>query len=151
LSPVNRFDPNEIDPLRFCKMAQVWEVSADLSEFPRLRPEFTQGQLHCRVTGRADKHKGCVLYVEITGEVEATCQRCLGRLTQEIAIASDVYLARDEAELERRNADSDSSMDAILMSAKLSLIELIEDEVLLGLPLAPMHAPGVCVIPAVVI
>lgn len=148
---MNRFDPNEIDPLRFCKMAQVWEVNANLSEFPRLLPEFTQGQLHCRVTGRTDKHYGCVLHVEINGEVETTCQRCLGRLAQDVVVASDVCLARDEAELERRNADSDSSMDTILMSAKLSLIELIEDEVLLGLPLAPMHAPGVCVIPTVII
>jgi len=148
---VNRFDPKEIDPQRFCKMAQVWEVNADLSEFPRLLPEFTQGQLQCRVTGRTDKHYGCVLRLEISGEVETTCQRCLGRLAQEVTIASDISLARDEAELERRAADSDAGMDAILMSAKLSLIELIEDEVLLGLPLAPMHAPGVCVIPTVII
>ena len=145
------FDPKEIDPLRFCKLAQTWEVNSNLSEFPRLLPEFMQGQLFCRVTGRTDKHKGCVLHVEISGEVDTTCQRCLGRLTQEVSIAGDVYLARDEAELERRNAGSDSNMDTILMSAKLSLIELIEDEVLLGLPLAPMHAPGVCVIPAVII
>ena len=100
---------------------------------------------------RMYRHQGCVLHVEIRGEVDTTCQRCLGRLTQELAIACDVALARDEAELERRNAESESSVDAILMSARLSLIELIEDEVLLGLPLAPMHAPGVCVIPAVII
>lgn len=148
---MNRFDPKEIDPLRFCKMTQVWEIHADLSEFPRLLPELAQGQLHCRVTGRTDKHYGCVLRLNISGEVEMICQRCLGRLAQEVAIDSEISLARDEAELERREADSDAGMDTILMSAKLSLIELIEDEVLLGLPLAPMHAPGVCVIPTVII
>ena len=148
---MNKFDPKEIDPLRFCKMTQVWEVNADLSEFPRLLPELTLGQLHCRVSGRIDKHYGCVLRVEITGEVETTCQRCLGRLAQEVAIDSEISLARDEAEMERREADSDTGMDTILMSPKLSLIELIEDEVLLGLPLAPMHALGVCVIPTVII
>ncbi len=30
----------------------------------------------------------------------------------------------------------------------MSLIELIEDEVLLGLPLSPMHEPGECTLPA---
>ena len=148
---MNRFDPKEIDPLRFCKMTQVWEINGSLSEFPRLLAEFAEGQLHCRVTGKTDKHYGCVLRLEITGEVETTCQRCLGSLTQQVSIANDISLARDEAELERREADSDADMDTILMSAKLSLIELIEDEVLLGLPLAPMHAPGVCVIPTVII
>lgn len=132
-------------------MTQVWEIDASLSEFPRLLPDLSQGQFHCRVTGRTDKHYGCVLRLEISGEVETTCQRCLGRLAQEVAIDREISLARDEAELDRREADRDAGMDTILMSAKLSLIELIEDEVLLGLPLAPMHAPGVCVIPTVTI
>lgn len=144
------FDPNEIDPLRFCKLAQTWEVNSNLSEFPRLVPEFIQGQLFCRVAGSTDSHRGCVLRVKVSGEVELTCQRCLGPLTHKLIIACDIYLARNEAELERRNADSESGVDAILIGAKLSLIELIEDEVLLGLPLAPMHAPEVCVIPAVI-
>ena len=148
---MNRFDPKEIDPLRFCKMTQAWEIHGGLSEFPRLFAEFAEGKLHCRITGRIDKHYGCILRLEITGEVETTCQRCLGSLMQEINIANDISLARDEAELERRDADHDADMDTILMSAKLSLIELIEDEVLLGLPLAPMHAPGVCVTPTVII
>lgn len=141
------FEPKEIDPLRFCKLAQVWEADASLSGFPRLASEFTQAQLFCRVAGRIDKHEGCVLHVEVRGEADLTCQRCLGVLTHDIAIERDVYLVRNEAELERRDADPELSGDVILMGAKLNLIELVEDEVLLGLPLTPMHAPGVCVIP----
>ena len=144
------FDPNEIDPLRFCKLAQTWEVDAGLSEFPRLLPEFTHGKLFCRVSGRTDKHSGCVLRVDIRGEVGLTCQRCLGDLTREVAITCDVYLAANEAELERRSAEVESGADVILRGAKMSLVELIEDEVLLGLPLAPMHPSGVCVMPAVI-
>ena len=144
------FDPNEIDPLRFCKLAQTWEVDASLSEFPRLVPEFTHGQLFCRISGRTDQHSGCVLRVEIRGEVGLTCQRCLSGLTHEVAIACDVYLAANEAELERRSSEVESGADVILRSAKMSLVELIEEEVLLGLPLAPMHPPGVCVMPAVI-
>jgi DUF177 domain-containing protein len=114
-------EPDQIDPLRFCKLAQTWEVDSNLSKFPRLAHEFTQGQLFCRVAGRMDRQGGCVLHLEIRGDVDLTCQRCLGGLTHQVAIERDVYLARNDAEL--------------------------EDEVLLGLPLTPMHAPGVCVIP----
>lgn len=144
------FDPNEIDPLRFCKLAQIWEVDASLSEFPRLVPEFTHGQLYCRISGRTDKHSGCVLRVEIRGNVGLTCQRCLSELPHEVAIACDVYLAANEAELERRSAEIEVGADVILRSAKMSLVELIEDEVLLGLPLAPMHPSGACVMPQVI-
>jgi uncharacterized protein len=142
------FEPTEIDPLRFCKLAQHWEIDAELSGFPRLADEFTQGELRCRVVGRIDRHAGCVLHVEIRGELDLICQRCLGQMSHDVAIERDVYLAKDEAELERRDADSETSGDVILLAPKMSLVELVEDEVLLGLPLTPMHAPGVCVIPA---
>ena len=145
------FEPTGIDPLRFCKLAQVWDVDSNLSEFPRLAHEFTQGQLVCRVAGRLDRQGGCVLHLEIRGEVDLTCQRCLRSLAHTVEIERDVYLARNETELERLDTDPDLSGDVILMGGRLSLIELIEDEVLLGLPLTPMHAPDVCVIPAEII
>jgi uncharacterized protein len=141
------FEPTEIDPLRFCRLAQHWETGSGLAGFPRLNDEFTQGELYCRVRGRIDRHAGCVLHVEVRGELDLTCQRCLGTMTQEISIERDIFLARDEAELARRDADPDASGDVILLTPKMSLVELVEDEVLLGLPLTPMHAPGVCVIP----
>ncbi len=53
-----------------------------------------------------------------------------------------VYLARTEVEMERLEALPDS--DAILVGETLNLIDVVEDEVLLGLPLAPMHAVGEC-------
>jgi uncharacterized protein len=141
------FEPSEIDPLRFCRQALRWETESALGGFPRLLESFSGGVLRCRVTGRIAQHAGCVLHVEIRGELELTCQRCLGAMTQDIAIERDIYLARNEAELERRDADPESSGDVILLEPKMSLVELVEDEVLLGLPLTPMHAPGVCVIP----
>ncbi len=59
-----------------------------------------------------------------------------------VAVERTLYLARNEAELERLDALPDS--DAIQPGERLSLVELVEDEVLLSLPLAPMHAEGEC-------
>ena len=59
-----------------------------------------------------------------------------------VEIDRTVYLARTEAEMERLDAMPDS--DAILVGETLSLVDLVEDEVLLGLPLAAMHAEGKC-------
>ena len=53
-----------------------------------------------------------------------------------------VYLARTEIELERLDELPDS--DAILVGEALNLVELVEDEVLLSLPLAAMHTEGEC-------
>lgn len=134
--------PVEVDPRRFCREAKSWEVSSDVSEFPRLAEEFMQGALSCRVDGQADR-QGCMqLKLRIQGDVGLTCQRCLGTLVHRIDIDFVVHLARDETELERLDALPDG--DAILAGASLDLAAVVEDEVLLSLPLVPMHAEGEC-------
>lgn len=134
--------PVEIDPQRFCRESRSWETESDVSDFPRLAHEFTQGALVCRVAGQADQHGGMSLRVAIRGDVELTCQRCLGSLTHRVDIERVLYLARNETELERLDALPDG--DAILAGAVLDLVDLVEDEVLLSLPLAAMHAEGEC-------
>jgi len=132
----------EVDPWRFCRVAQSWEIRSDVAGFPRLAHEFTQGALFCRVAGRADPRGGLSLQVSIGGEVGLTCQRCLGSLSYTVGLERTLYLARNEAELERLDALPDS--DAIQPGERLDLVELVEDEVLLSLPLVPMHAEGEC-------
>jgi len=132
----------EVDPWRFCRDAQSWEIQSDVTAFPRLAHEFTQGALFCRVVGRVDQRGSLSLQVSISGEVGLTCQRCLGSMPYAVEVERTLYLARNEAELERLDALPDS--DAIQAGERLSLVELVEDEVLLSLPLAPMHAEGEC-------
>jgi uncharacterized protein len=134
--------PIEVDPWRFCRDAQAWEIRSDVAAFPRLAHEFTQGTLFCRVVGRTDQRGSLSLDVSISGEVGLTCQRCLGSMPYTVQIERTLYLARNEAELERLDALPDS--DAIQPGEALSLVELVEDEVLLSLPLAAKHAEGEC-------
>lgn len=82
------------------------------------------------------------LQLTIRGEVALTCQRCLGGMQHSVQLERTLYLARNETELERLEALPDS--DAILVGETLDLVGLVEDEVLLSLPLAPMHAEGEC-------
>jgi len=132
----------EVDPWRFCKDAQSWEVQSDVDAFPRLAHEFTQGALFCRVVGRVDQRGSLSLRLTVSGEVGLACQRCLGEMPYGVEVERTLYLARNEAEMERLDALPDS--DAIQPGETLSLVELVEDEVLLSLPFAPMHAEGEC-------
>jgi uncharacterized protein len=134
--------PIEVDPWRFCRDAQSWEIQSDVAAFPRLAHEFTQGALFCRVVGRADQRGSLSLHVSISGEAGLTCQRCLGSMPYTVEVERTLYLARNEAEQERLDALPDS--DAIKPGETLSMVDLVEDEVLLSLPLAAMHAEGEC-------
>lgn len=132
----------EVDPRRFCRDSKSWETQSDVSEFPRLAHEFTQGALFCRVVGQTDPRGGMSLRLTVGGEVGLTCQRCLGSMQYTVRIERTLYLARNGAELERLDASPES--DAILVGETLDLVDLVEDEVLLSLPLAAMHAEGEC-------
>jgi uncharacterized protein len=138
------FQPGEVDPQRFCRNAQVWETESSISAFPRLAREFTQGRLSCRVAGGMDMQRRPVLHIAIQGEIVLTCQRCMGDLPHGIAVDRQVHLARDEAELERLEEALGLDGEVILADGKLNLVELVEDEVLLGLPLVPKHELGEC-------
>lgn len=132
----------EVDPRRFCAGGQSWEIRSDVSAFPRLGHEFTQGELFCRVVGETDPRGMMSLLLYIEGALTLICQRCLGEMRHALAVDHVLALARDAAELERLDADAES--DAIPVENRLDLIALIEDEVLLSLPLAAMHAEGEC-------
>lgn len=94
------------------------------------------------MAGRSDARGGLSLQLTVRGEVELTCQRCLNGMRHEVDVDRVVHLARNESELERLDALPDS--DAILVGETLDLVGVLEDEVLLSLPLAAMHAEGEC-------
>jgi uncharacterized protein len=137
--------PVEVDPWRFCRDGQSWETRSEVAAFPRLAHEFTQGTLFCRVVGRVDQRGSLSLQLTVSGDVQLTCQRCLGSMPYKVDVVRTLYLARNEAEMERLDALPDS--DAIQAGEILSLVDLVEDEVLLSLPLATMHAEGECPVP----
>jgi len=137
--------PVEVDPWRFCRDGQSWETRSEVAAFPRLAHEFTQGALFCRVVGRVDQRGSLSLQLTVSGDVQLTCQRCLGSMPYKVEVERTLYLARNEAEMERLDALPDS--DAIQAGEILSLVDLVEDEVLLSLPLATMHAEGECPVP----
>jgi uncharacterized protein len=134
--------PIEVDPWRFCRDGQSWETRSEVAAFPRLAHEFTQGTLICRVVGRVDQRGSLSLQLTVSGKVELPCQRCLVSMPYVVEVGRTLYLARNEAEMERLDALPDS--DAIQAGETLNLVDLVEDEVLLSLPLAVMHAEGKC-------
>ncbi len=85
-----------------------------------------------------------VLHIAVQGEMVLTCQRCMGDLPHGIVLDRRLHLARDEAELERLEEALGLDGEVILAGGKLNLVELVEDEVLLGLPLVPKHELGEC-------
>nr|WP_315598060.1 DUF177 domain-containing protein [uncultured Cupriavidus sp.] len=80
------------------------------------------------------------LFVDVTvnGRVWLDCQRCLTVFAEPIATKMRFEVVASEAAAEEASMDDDE-LDVIVGSKKFSVLELIEDEVLLALPTAPKH------------
>lgn len=77
------------------------------------------------------------LHLTASGEVALTCQRCLKPVHEAIDI--DRWIRFVETEAEAAELDVDSDDDVLALPRHLDARELIEDELLLALPLVPRH------------
>ncbi|MQW93217.1 hypothetical protein GFH30_02990 [Acinetobacter wanghuae] len=145
--------PAQIEPFKWAEQGFVWSGQLPLSRFARIAREAIGSiddqliNVDCKLSMDA-YHR----VVWLDGHVETTvpmeCQRCLGPV--EIELVSDFHLALvdDESLIERLDEDADfivlgeseattkGSFDAPAMA---DLLALIEDELLLLMPLSPKH------------
>ncbi len=77
------------------------------------------------------------LHLQVNTQVPLTCQRCLQLYSQPVAVDRWFRFVLDEAQALQE--DDDVPEDLLVWSPKFNLLELIEDEVLLDLPLIPKH------------
>ena len=70
--------------------------------------------------------------------VALTCQRCLQPVKEALHIDRWFHFARSEEQA--ASLDAELEDDVLAMTRHLDLRELVEDELLLGLPLVPRHA-----------
>lgn len=137
-----------IDSLNFVRDAGVRHGKISLIDLKRLHDLlFDQnGELTFQVTGQLDENDKPGLYLEIQGNMQLTCQRCLGKLLHCVDVNTFLLLAKSEMELNQ--VDEDDTPDAILAAPDLDIIDLIEDEILLSLPISVRHAEGECSTPS---
>jgi uncharacterized protein len=63
------------------------------------------------------------------------CQRCLGSLDFPVHLEVQLEFAPSEAEI----TAADDDVERVVASREMSVAELVEDEVLLALPMVPKH------------
>lgn len=131
-----------VSPSNFSEKSRCWEGNAMVGDFERLAQEFVnpEAELAYRVCGGQDARGRAQLRCAVNGKVEMICQRCLKPVG--VTVASDrlLYLAGSEEEAERLEAAlPDEDIEVMVTGQALDLATVVEDEVLLGLPLVPMH------------
>lgn len=70
--------------------------------------------------------------------VTRECQRCLQPMALALAVDRRFLFAADEASAAALDAETDEA-DVLVLTPRLDLHELVEDELLLALPIVPRH------------
>jgi uncharacterized protein len=69
--------------------------------------------------------------------LQLTCQRCLQPMTVALDVWRSLRFVHGEAQAEALDEDSDE--DVLALTPSLDLLPLVEDELILALPLVPRH------------
>jgi len=133
-----------MDALDFARNGGAHHGKITLSELERLQDYLTDnsGEVQYAVTGALNRKAKPILQLVVRGAINLRCQRCLGKFAHVLDLQTDLLLARDEDELAR--FDEDESVDCILATANTDVLALIEDEIILSLPLSPRHEESEC-------
>ena len=134
-----------IDSLDFARNGSEISGVMPVTEMPRLLDalENSQGILSYTVRGGLDSRGDPLLEVSVAGQCQLRCQRCLNSMDYPVRLDVRLML-RDQAGLDALGNDEDEC-DSILAEAQLDVLNLLEEEILLSLPIAPRHEDsGVC-------
>lgn len=124
-------------------LSEIW--SGSVEEVTKESPEQAgiDWQVVTWLDDTAAGHTDYRLRVKIRTALHLECQRCLEGFLQKIDISAQFVLLESHQEVEDFPIDNFDE-DALLQSDAFDLMELIEDEVLLALPLVPKHPQGEC-------
>ncbi|MFZ9494704.1 MAG: YceD family protein [Burkholderiaceae bacterium] len=78
------------------------------------------------------------LHLAVKALVGRTCQRCLHPVALQVQAERDFLFAPSEERAAAWDAERDDA-DVLVLTSTLNLVELVEDELLLALPLVPRH------------
>jgi uncharacterized protein len=147
----HKLSPEKLDILALAQNAQsvqwVWGIdcSAQPAEFARLQHEASDPtrvlSIAATVTGALKPNAAGQLqpwlHVQAQTTWPLTCQRCLSSVDVPLSVDRWFRFAADEVQAAAEDEMADE--DVLVLEVPFNALQLIEDELLMALPIIPMH------------
>ena len=139
-------DPQHLDLPLFARDGLALRGENALADWPRLAleqhgQEPATGAVHWQLQGRAVAQAGAAdqiwLDLRATVQLPMQCQRCLTTVLEHIDAERSFRFVADEATAAA--LDDESEEDILVVSRDFDALALVEDELILALPLVPLH------------
>jgi uncharacterized protein len=112
-------------------------VMQRLNELLVLQTEHQQtADIQYTLGGSAKKYSQPSLHLTIDANLPAVCQRCLSEMNVQLKLSFD-YLIN---ETEPVGFDENDDLDWLEASREMNVWEVVEDELLIAFPIAPVHS-----------
>jgi len=136
--------PQHLDVKAFATSQSALSGEVDLQGMPRLRADCAEdvaGKAEWSVQGELrqarDGQAASWIHLQAKTKVPLTCQRCLKTVEQALEVDRSFRFVKDEVTADAQ--DDESEEDLLVLSKDFDLLALVEDELLMALPLVPMH------------
>jgi uncharacterized protein len=116
-----------------------------VSQLPRLADLLFSGEgmVNYVVEGDTSAKGLPMLRIHLSGDLAVSCQRCLDRLPLHLDVKRELVVVAAAAGFDPLE-DEDDDTDAIASVGSLDLHDLVEQEIVLSVPMAPRHPENVC-------
>ena len=137
--------PTHLDIKAFAHAASTISGHDLLSKYERLVQEAREPEANLTINWSAkgelltDESGAAQIWLHLALDLclPMVCQRCMGPVDTDLAIRQSFRFVANEAAAEAQ--DEESEEDLLVLSQDFNLHELIEDEVLMALPVVPRH------------
>lgn len=132
------------DPFEFARTGGQLQGRVAIASLERLQDRLAgkAGDLVFAVAGGRDSRQRPQLEISVRGPLSMPCGRCLAAVSYPVSVSARVLLARPGSVPE--GDDDPESPEWIEASRGLDVRELIEEELLLALPVTVRHDSGGC-------
>jgi len=133
-----------LDFHRLTKEQAIFSGDMSLDSMKRILDllDQQQGNIHYQLGFDKSEQGQTLIDINIDAELVMSCQRCLSPMQVRIARHSILVIVNDKTEL--HTISSDYEPYVVEENGNLSLHDMVQDELLLTIPLAPIHDEADC-------
>ena len=135
--------PQKVDPFRFAENEVNLEGIIPLKDMERLLPSLQSddGSVAVKMVFEVDEQGTHVVRGHYKTHLTLQCQRCMAAFEYEVSGNLLLGIVSDEEEIDALPKGYDA---AIIKDGSLIIKDIIEDELILSLPIVPMHDADDC-------
>ncbi len=136
--------PDRVDPWRLAEQEETLEGRMKVGSLPRLSPLLADanGEAAFVLTFAKDRQHRLIIALKVDADLTIECQRCLGPMVK--TISSSTRFARVRGLMEAEQLPKDLDPLVLEDGQYLVIAELVEDELILGIPTSPRHDDQHC-------